>query len=113
MKTTIALLALGAVSADEITMFAPNNWTNIMKMIINQDFTQQVGAGQITWTQCDDDAGVFIFDEDSTSVTPNPVTKGQHASLNLGGLVQDTLEITNIHFHADWKGTGVYDQDFK
>ena len=116
MKFTAALFALGAVSAvDQIDMFAPHNWSNTMKMIVNQDFSAEkpVTAGQVTWSQCDDDAGVFIFDSDSTSYTPNPIVKGQHATLTLGGLVQDSLEVTNVHFHADWKGTGVYDQDFK
>ena len=71
------------------------------------------GTGVVTYGQCSDDAGIFHLDKDNTSNTPNPVTKGSEVSLNLAGIVDDEMEITNVHIHVDWNGSTLYDEDHK
>ena len=34
------------------------------------------GTGEVTYGQCDDDAGVFSLDTDQTKNTPTVITKG-------------------------------------
>ena len=115
------LLALGLASAAqvdhlEIDAFNP---VNFMKLDVAKTLVKSVtdepvqGKGDVTFTQCDDDAKVFTFDGSSTTYTPNPITKGSKLSFSLAGAVQSKLEITDIHMHVTWNGTPLYDNDYK
>ena len=74
--------------------------------------TNLEGTGDVVYKQCDDDTGSFTFDADNTNNVPAPIVKGSDASLNLAGIVSDTIEVTNVHIHVDWNGSTLYDQDF-
>ena len=119
----VAFVALSAVSANsmegEISPFHISNYKNIVSLMLRNPHYKgatdsQVGeTGKVTWAQCDDDAGVFTFDESSTTYNPDPVYKGTTLKLNLAGIVSDDMTVTNIHVHVDWNGSSLYDQDLK
>ena len=117
---TAALLALGVVADDRIDVFHPSNYKNLMSSLIDgvvhKKFNQDANLGAtgiVTWKQCADQAGVFVFDKSATNTVPNPVTKGKDVKLNLAGSVSDTMTVTNIHVHVLWNGSNLYDQDLK
>ena len=116
---TAALLAFGVAANDRIEVFHPSNYKNLMSTLIDglvhKKFQKtDLGAtGIVTWAQCSDDVGVFVFDESATSTDPSPVVKGSDVKLNLGGQVSDTMIVTNIHVHVLWNGSNLYDQDLK
>ena len=62
---------------------------------------------------CTTDLDVFDFDEEATVVDPNPPAKGQDVNFNLAGGLSDEMDLTNIHIHADWNGSPLYDEDHK
>lgn len=89
------LLALGSVSAANtesatIDVFHPMNFMKVdMAKSLLKSVTDErpLTTGTVTWGQCDDAAGVFTFDESSTTYSPNPITKGSSIALNLAGIV--------------------------
>jgi hypothetical protein len=105
-----------------IDLFNAGNFANmgqhsLVKQMLDQTtliaVDDNLRVGEVTYTQCDDDTGSFTLDTDSTSNDPNPVTKGQDVSLNLVGIVSDSIEVKNVHIHVDWNGTPLYDEDNK
>jgi len=98
-------------------MFAPENFAKLPKANLVENFLKTISdkqavTGAITWDQCDDDFGDFTFDPSTTTWTPSTITKGISAKLNLGGIVANTIEVTDLKFHANWNGSSIYDQDF-
>ena len=65
----------------------------------------------IKWAQCEDDIGVFTLDFDETAGVPNPPTKGLDVSLNLIGVLSDTLNIDHVAIHTEWEGAPLYDEE--
>ena len=82
----------------------------LLKALMDAPLTPN-GLGDVTYSQCDDDFGLFTLDTDNTNNTPAPAVKGQDVSLNLAGIVSDTIEVTNVHVHVDWNGAPLYDED--
>ena len=68
-------------------------------------------GGSVTFSQCDDDKGVFTLDTDATKASPDPLVKGSDVSLDLHGIVSDSIEVKNVHIHVDWNGSTLYDED--
>ena len=122
MKFT-ALAALGCVSATHKTdIFNPVNFLtyqhgqSFIRQMVSRVSNSKVSIndlklGEVTFSQCDDDQGVFTLDTDSTTSTPDPITKGQKVSLDLHGIVSDSIEVKNVHIHCDWNGSTLYDED--
>ena len=107
-----AILAVGATQAALITPFGQENLGNVLQAIMRRQGKGPVGAtGVVTWAQCADDAGVFQFDESSTTVDPDPIHKATNLNLNLKGIVSDEMTLSNIHVHVLWAGTSLYDED--
>ena len=97
----------------QIPLFAPENFlrNGLVKNLMESKVQNLKANGDVTYGQCDDDAGVFTFDGDNTSNVPAPVTKGSNVTLNLAGIVSDSIEVTNVHIHVDWNGSTLYDED--
>ena len=97
----------------KIPLFNPENFlrNGLVKNLMESKVQNLKGTGDVTYGQCGDDAGVFTFDGDNTSNTPAPVTKGSEVTLNLAGIVSDSIEVTNVHIHVDWNGSTLYDED--
>ena len=121
MKSIAALAALGLVSAkgEKVDMTALPVFNqasfakhNILKsMLSNSLLNVKDDAGMVSYAQCDDDAGIFTLDDQSTSNTPQPLTKGVNLQFNLAGILADHMTISNVHVHVDWNGTPLYDED--
>ena len=117
-------VAVGAVAASQerhmLDIFHPTNFMTVpvAKTLLSQVIdpkTEKIvgGGGSVTWSQCPDDIGAFTFDQDSTTFTPNPLTKGSHLSLDLKGIVSQSITQDNVHVHVDWNKTTLYDNDVK
>ena len=106
------LIAATAAADVQVDMFSHFKVKNLVKMLLTQRRDAPLTGG-VAWSQCEDDFGVFQFDESSTSYSPDPMTKGVSATPNLAGVLQDTIHVENMHMHADWNGSPLYDQDFK
>ena len=121
MKSFAALAALGLVSAkgEKVDMTALPVFNqasfakhNILKsMLSNSLLNVKDDAGMVSYSQCDDKAGIFTLDDQSTSNTPQPLTKGVNLQFNLAGILADHMTISNVHVHVDWNGTPLYDED--
>ena len=117
--TAAAFVAFGSANANtlhqNIDLFTPKNFLNMPAGFLVKNaikgYNSENGTGDVTYSQCDDDANIFTFDGDSTSNTPNPVVKGSHVDFNLFGIVSDSMEVTNLHVHVDWNGATLYDED--
>ena len=125
MKYT-ALAALGFVSASQphkIDIFNPVNFltyksgqTMVKQMLSQVSASTKISItdlklGEVNFSQCDDDKGAFILDTDATNAKPDPITKGQDVSLDVHGIVSDTIQVKNVHIHVDWNGSTLYDED--
>ena len=109
-----ALLALGVAADDRINVFNSSNklYKNLMKSLVDDAVHKKASLGAtgvVTWKQCADQSGVFMFDKSSTNTVPNPVTKGKDVKLNLAGTVSSTMSVNNIHVHVNWNGSSLYD----
>ena len=96
-----------------IPLFKPENFAkaSLVKELMMSKVANFKGTGDVTYGQCADDAGVFTFDADNTSNVPAPAVKGSDVTLNLAGIVSDSIEVTNVHIHVDWNGSTLYDED--
>ena len=96
-----------------IPLFNADNFASagLIKELMMSKVANFQGTGDVTYSQCDDDAGVFTFDADNSNNVPAPVVKGSDVTLNLAGIVSDTIEVTNVHIHVDWNGSTLYDED--
>ena len=97
----------------QIPLFNPDNFAKngLVAKLMASTSSNLTANGDVTYGQCDDDAGVFTFDKDNTSNVPAPAVKGSDVTLNLAGVVSDTMEVTNVHVHVDWNGSTLYDED--
>ena len=119
MNKLSVLAAIGCTQAHNIDLFNPANFANmgqhqLVKQMLESTSLVSVSDavnGAVTFTQCDDDVGVFNLDTDNTKSVPDPVAKGSDVSLNLAGIVSDTIEVKNVHIHVDWNGSTLYDED--
>ena len=68
-------------------------------------------SGMVTYSQCEDDAGIFTMDDQQTINSPQPLTKGITMSFTVAGIISEHMDIKNIHVHVDWNGTPLYDED--
>ena len=110
-------LAFAAASSAQILMkteitdylMAPNLMSSLVQSVLK---TPQPGQ-KVEWEECDTDLGVFDFDEDATTATPNPPTKGTDVHLGLAGSLSDEMDLTNLHIHVDWNSSPLYDEDHK
>ena len=95
-----------------IPLFNPDNFakSNLIKELMMSKVANFVGS-DVTYGQCDDVAGAFTFDSDNTSNSPAPPVKGSDVTLNLAGIVSETIEVSNVHIHVDWNGSTLYDED--
>lgn len=66
-------------------------------------------TGKTTFSQCDDDAQIFTLDTSATKNSPDPITKGGHVKFKIAGIVDDEMEVHNIHVHCDWNKSTLYD----
>ena len=69
--------------------------------------------GVTTYTQCDDDVGVFTMDSIKTKNSPNPVTKGSTLEFTLAGIVSDAMEVKNLHVHVLINKLPLWNEDHK
>merc|ERR1711998_101710 len=67
---------------------------------------------KITWAQCDDDKGVFKYDAQRTTASPDPLVPGQNVTLSLAGAISDDLNIDHVSISALWNKHQVYKQNF-
>ena len=119
--SSATLLALGSTSALNIDLFTVKNFMSMkpegfvksMLSTANQSLFAVTPnkIGDVVYSQCDDDMGVFTFDDASTYNDPSPVVKGSDLNLNLAGIFSDQGTLSNIHIHVDWNGTPLYDED--
>ena len=93
----------------EITDYltAPNLISSLAQAILNDPKPGQ----KVEFESCDTDLDVFDFDEDSTTVNPDPPSKGQNINFGLAGALSDEMNLTNIHIHVDWNSSPLYDED--
>ena len=119
------LMALTAAASANSVQIDPFNIKNFMKVelvpkllenthntaakLINGEEIVKAGT-KVEWSQCDDDKGVFTFD-DSSSATPDPLVKGSDVALHLVGALSDDIDLSKVHIHVDWNGTPLYDED--
>lgn len=95
-------------------VFAPENFERLDHEVPTFGFFPGPnGPGDVTYTQCDDDAGVFTFDSSATKNDPAPVVKGVTVKFHLAGIVSDEIEVHNLHVHVLWNGSPLYDEDNK
>eukprot|EP00355_Strombidium_rassoulzadegani_P004938 CAMPEP_0168613368 /NCGR_PEP_ID=MMETSP0449_2-20121227/3414_1 /TAXON_ID=1082188 /ORGANISM="Strombidium rassoulzadegani, Strain ras09" /LENGTH=169 /DNA_ID=CAMNT_0008653997 /DNA_START=54 /DNA_END=563 /DNA_ORIENTATION=- len=83
----------------------------VSSLLKSVSFISANELGKVSYSQCDDDAGVFILDTSSTSNSPDPVTKGNSLTFDLQGIVTDNLHLTNLHVHVIWNDSPLYDED--
>lgn len=109
-----ALLGVAAANhniAIDWTHYAkmPNLVQSLIKSVTDKPLR---GSGDVTFSQCDDDFGDFVFDQQHTSVNPAPpLTKGSHIDFDLEGKFGNEHKVKNLHIHVDWNGGSLYDQD--
>ena len=119
---SIALATLGLVSAkgetrnmQALPVFNQASFANhniLKSMLAAQTSLINVSdSGMVTYSQCDDDAGIFTLDDQQTSNSPQPLTKGVNLQFTLAGIISDHMNIKNIHVHVEWNGTPLYDED--
>ena len=108
-----ALAGAAAAHTIKTDMFtyakAPNFMQSLMASVMHGG--EKADPGVPSFSQCDDDLGAFTFDGDSTSVTPNPITKGSTIDFDLVGGFSDSVSVDNLHVHVDWNGSPLYDED--
>ena len=90
-------------------LMAPNFMSSLVQAVLADPKPGQ----KVEWEVCDTDLDVFDFDEDSTTATPNPPTKGIDINLGLAGSLSDEMDLTNLHIHVDWNKSPLYDEDHK
>ena len=98
----LAALATVSTNAHQIDLFNPVNFlraggNNLVKKMLHQtSHSHKISLaddplGKVTFTQCDDDMGVFTLDTDATKSDPDPMVKGSSVGLDLHGIVSDTI----------------------
>ena len=91
----LALAATASAMTYELNTFRPENWANIYKAMLTEEWsmTPAPGAGTVTWSQCPDQAGVWTFDTKDSTYSPNPFKKGNTVSFNLVGTESQPIHI--------------------
>ena len=117
MQKLSAIALVASVAAEKIDVFAPQNFLQknlIQSMLKTVSQERPLTLGEVTFDQCDDDAGVFTLDTKSTTSTPNPIVKGTSVALGLKGILSSGgFDLDNVHVHVDWNGSTLYDEDHK
>ena len=90
---------------------APNMLQSLMQTVTHPKVRADPGVP--SFEQCDDDLGVFTFDDGSTTVDPNPITKGSTINFNLVGGFSESTAVDNLHVHVLWNDSPLYDEDDK
>ena len=112
--TALALLAVGANAArHELNIFAPQNFKNVMKELIDEKakFKPYRDTGKVTWKQCNDDFSDYTLDQSATTTSPAIITKGVKANMDIEGAFGNPAKMTKCHVHVLWNGSVLYDQD--
>ena len=91
----LALAATASAMTYELNTFRPDNWHNIYKAMLTEEWstTPAPGAGTVTWSQCPDQAGVWTFDTADSTYSPNPFKKGNTVSFVLKGTETQSMHI--------------------
>ena len=124
MRSAIVALASAYVVKEHTIKTDLSNWAkspNLMhnllkagKSFVDRKINNKLtDSGAITWGNCDSETPAFHFDQDATSVTPNPLTKGSTIQFDLVGTMDASTEVDNLHVHVDWNGSTLYDEDDK
>ena len=123
MKAAAIAIASAYTVKEHVIKTDLSNWANSPKLMDNliksagrffdRKANKLTDSGAITWGNCDSETPAFHFDKDSTTVTPNPLTKGSTIQFDLVGTMDSTTEVDNIHVHVDWNGSSLYDEDDK
>ena len=67
--------------------------------------------GQVTWSQCDDDTGVFTLDADATSYSPDPFGAGDTLTFEYVGEVTSSVTVSKVHVKVQWGAITLSDDD--
>ena len=71
------------------------------------------GKGDVTYTQCDDDAGTFTLDTDATTNTPSPVTIPCDLKFHMEGIFSDTTQVDDLHVVVHIGGVPLWSEHHK
>ena len=112
-----ALALVASVTANELHMFAPENWKTIMPIAIRDggyDVTDDsmLGKGTISFSQCADPLGAFKFDEGASTYSPNPFKKGNTVDITLKGSYSKAVHIDNYEVTAYLNGSKLTTETF-
>ena len=81
---------------------------------VQDDSFLSLGPGDVTYTQCDDDAGVFTMDDSATTNTPNPVTiPCPNLKFHLQGILSDTFHVDDLHVEVHIGGIPLWSEHHK
>ena len=67
--------------------------------------------GQVAWSQCDDDTGVFTLDADATTSSPDPFGAGDTLTFDYAGTVTSSVTVTKVHVKVQWGAITLSDDD--
>lgn len=119
-KAFFALVLLGiatSVTAHEIDIFNAKNFlkastpANLMKSLIDQASGKIVKDGTVKFSKCQCDVADFNYNGQATFATPASVTKGINVGFNLGGLILQQTDVTNVDINVLWNNTPLHKED--
>ena len=84
---------------------------NLVQSLVQAMMKDPSPGQKVEFETCDTDLDVFEFDEDATTVDPNPPQKNADINFGLAGGLNDEMDLTNIHIHVDWNSSPLYDED--
>ena len=119
--STIAVVGIASTNAHvhhEIDLFNPVNFLKAstpMNLIKNAISAAQgrLTDGTPVWTNCKTPPAVadFIDDPSSTYSQPATATKGINIALNLGGIMTESTDVTNVEINVLWNGTPLHKEE--
>merc|ERR1711998_457695 len=96
--------AAAAANEMQVTMMdyakSPRIVQNLVKSVVDVK-----GTGDVTFAPCASDSTDFTMDPDSTTYSPQPLTKGQKVSFHLGGVFAASHTIENVHVDVKFNGS--------
>ena len=67
----------------------------------------KVGAGDITWKQCSDDAGKFTLNAGACTVSPNPIKKGTTETFTIVGSTSAPITVDHLEVDVYYGGSKI------
>ena len=92
---------------------APKHFKHLVHQLV-QSANNHSGAyshGDVFFESCDDDFGVFTFDPDNTSYSPENIQKDMMLRVHLAGNVSQNVHVEGGHLEVKWNGAVLYKQD--